>query len=302
MSQARLTPLVAKSVANSLLCLSAFAWGATAAAQQNQVEDQANQQVEAAPAPKFLRVVRNDRGVPQALETAIARYQSPDGVIVDLVGVVHIADKDYYAKLNDVFAGYDSVLYELVAPPNKRPEPGRRGGGAVSGVQTGMTGMLDLAFQLDHIDYKKPNFVHADMSPEEFSQSMNDRGESVWQMVFRSIGYSAARQGTDGPGEIGMLQALFSSNRAVLMKRQMATQFEDLEGGMAALEGPDGSTLITERNRKAFEVLETEIQSGKKKLAVFYGAGHLIDMDRRLRDDFKMKPLEMRWLRAWKID
>ena len=35
------------------------------------------------------------------------------------------------------------------------------------------------------------------------------------------------------------------------MKRLMAEQFENMEGAMEALDGPHGSTLVTERNKVA---------------------------------------------------
>jgi len=283
---------MSKALAKSLVCLSAIAWGAHLGAAEKEADGE----------PKFLRVQRNEAGRPVGMETAIARYRSADGVVVDLIGVVHIADKPYYEELNTIFKKYDSVLYELVAPEGKLPKPGKRKG-ALGGFQSGMSGMLELAFQLDHVDYTADNFVHADMSPEEFSKSMTDRGESVWQIVFRSIGYSAARQGNQGgTGELGLLAAMFSKNRANIMKRQIAQQFEDLEGNIAALEGPKGSTLIGQRNRKAFEVLADRIKAGDKTIAVFYGAGHLPDMDKRLLEDFQMQRQEFRWLRAWSME
>ena len=66
----------------------------------------------------------------------------------------------------------------------------------------------------------------------------------------------------------------------------MAQQFESLEGSMSALDGPDGSTIITERNKRCFDVLDKQLAAGKKKIAIFYGAGHLPDMERRLDSDY----------------
>ena len=37
------------------------------------------------------------------------------------------------------------------------------------------------------IDYKKANFVHADMSPDEMAKSMKDRGESIWTIMLRMM-------------------------------------------------------------------------------------------------------------------
>jgi hypothetical protein len=86
------------------------------------------------------------------------------------------------------------------------------------------------------------------------------------------------------------------------LKQLMADQFENMESQMLVFDGPGGSTIITERNKKAFEVLEKQLQAGKKKIAVFYGAGHLPDMEKRLRDDFGLKREGEQWLTAWSLD
>ncbi len=93
--------------------------------------------------------------------------------------------------------------------------------------------------------------------------------------------------------------ALFDKNRSMALKRVMADQFQEMEGMTAVLDGPTGSTLIGQRNERALEVLKKEIADGKKKIAVFYGAGHMADMEKRLRADFAMKPKETQWLQAW---
>jgi hypothetical protein len=170
-------------------------------------------------------------------------------------------------------------------------------------MQRGMQTMLELEFQLDRIDYTKPNFVHADMSPEEFSQSMKDKDESMLSMFFRMMGHGARQQANNGgSGDAEMLFAMFSKDRSARLKRAMASQFENLEGQMVALEGKDGSTIITERNKKALQVLRRELDAGKKKVAIFYGAGHLNDMHQRLLGEFKLQKESERWLTAWSLE
>ena len=81
----------------------------------------------------------------------------------------------------------------------------------------------------------------------------------------------------------------------------MAKQFANMEGEISVFDGPEGSTIITERNKKALEVLSREIAKGRKKLAVFYGAGHLPDMQRRLEQDFSMQRTGTEWISAWSL-
>ena len=129
---------------------------------------------------------------------------------------------------------------------------------------------------------------------------MEDRGESFLQLLFRMMGQAAAQAGReDQVSDTDLLFAFFSRDRALKLKRVMASQFEDLGGQMRVLEGPNGSTLITERNKKALEVLRREVQRGRRKVAIFYGAGHMPDLARRLQAEWRLQPQKEQWLTAW---
>ncbi|MBN2295608.1 MAG: hypothetical protein JXM70_24470 [Pirellulales bacterium] len=258
---------------------------------------------------QFLRLSKDDKGKPLALEAAIVRFVSASNnngkpTIVDLVGAVHIGEPEYYDRLNDEFEKYDVVLFEMVAPKDAAiPQNGKKKSDhPVTALQNMMTKILELEFQLDGVDYSRDNFVHADMSPEEFNKSMSERKESFLGMFLRSLGYAMTQpSGTSGSGDAQLLMALFDKNRALALKRVMAGQFQDMGGVLAVLDGPNGSTLITERNKVALAVLKKQLATGTKKVAIFYGAGHLPDMAKRLEDDFGMKPKDTRWLRAWDL-
>jgi hypothetical protein len=255
---------------------------------------------------KFIRLVRDSHGDPQAMQTAIVHYVPAKegdrpGLSVDLVGAVHVGEKPYYERLNKTFAGYDALLFELVAEKGAVPKAGQKSHSPISSIQTAMKEFLELDFQLDDIDYTKKNFVHADMSPDEMAKSMKDRGESIWTIMLRMMAAGIAQQNGNNASDLDLIMALFDKHRAIQMKRFMADQMENMGGMMSAFEGPDGSTLITERNKAALKVLAEEIKSGKKKLAIFYGAGHLADMEKRLISDFGLKRADEQWLDAWNL-
>jgi hypothetical protein len=89
-------------------------------------------------------------------------------------------------------------------------------------------------------------------------------------------------------------------NRPLALKRVLAEQFADHDDMMTAVfEGNDGSTLITGRNQVALDVLRKQLAAGKKKIAIFYGAGHMADFQKRLGADFGLTPAGTRWLAAW---
>ena len=122
-----------------------------------------------------------------------------------------------------------------------------------------MKSWLDLAYQLEEIDYSPKNFIHADMSPEEFSRVMSERGESFLQMMMRAMGAAMAQQSVSGRStDFELFFALGASDRSLRLKRIMSTQFKDLETSMKAIEGEKGSTIIGQRNKKALDVLANE--------------------------------------------
>ena len=258
-------------------------------------------------AEMYVRVV-TEEGKPRAMQTAISTFRGPDGspyqgCQVDLVGVVHIGEEDYYRVLNERLRGYESVLYELVAPDGTRirPEDLEQRRSVLASMQTGMKDMLNLEYQLEKIDYLAKNFRHADMSPDEFLVDMERRGDSVAKMVARMMGAGLASSAATG-GDASMLFAFFSKDRAKLLKQSMARQLVDVETVTAGFDDANGeNTLIKGRNAKAFEVLRDELKQGKKRIAVFYGAGHLADMAQRLKDDFQMESESMEWLDAWDL-
>jgi hypothetical protein len=94
--------------------------------------------------------------------------------------------------------------------------------------------------------------------------------------------------------------AFFSKNRSLALKRAVANQLE-MDDSLSALEGQGGSTLISGRNAIVLESLRKRIAEGKKKIAIFYGGGHMPDFDKHLRDDFKLVPGDPRWLTAWDL-
>jgi hypothetical protein len=267
----------------------------------------------------FLRVARDADDRPVSLDTAIVSYAEPlaaarqagrrEPIEVDLVGAVHIGSRAYYDTLNRSFSDYDSVLYELVAPPNARvPKQSHKPAGMIGSAQQGLTQLLGLEFQLERIDYTAENFVHADLSPAEFSAAMAKRGESWWTMFSRLMRESMARAeaGDGSTAEVGigeMFGLLFGSGpqRQLKLRRLMAEQFSDMEVLSAAFGGEEGSTLITDRNTAALEVLRRRIRKGDRRIAIFYGAGHMEDFDRRLQADFGLQPRDTAWVEAWDL-
>jgi hypothetical protein len=82
------------------------------------------------------------------------------------------------------------------------------------------------------------------------------------------------------------------------IKRLLAEQFDNLENGL----GPTLNTiLVADRNQAALKVMQKEMAKGKKKIGIFYGAAHMPDFEKRLREDYGLVPVETTWLPAWDL-
>ncbi len=282
------------------------------------VTDPALKQAQAETSWNSLRLLRDEDRQPKALQVSIVRYEPRgdrhSGVSVDLVSAIHVADRAYYADLNRRFREYDAVLYELIASEdNNVPMPlnaladndaAERKASMVTTVQLFLKNTLGLSFQLEEVNYTPSNMVHADMTPEEFEASMAERGESMFGMFAKlwMAGMSQSMSPGAGGAEIKLLMSLFSSDREHALKVFTAEQFVSAEAMFKSLEGEEGSTIVTERNKKALKVLKRELAAGKKRLAIFYGAAHMGDMALRLESDFGLTPVSETWVDAWNLE
>ena len=252
----------------------------------------------------FVRFVKVGDG--GHLDTAVTTYEK-DGVKVIFYGAVHIADRAIYQEMNKRFKTCDALLYELVGPEDYRPTKDRESTGfnPIAMLQLGMKQSLGLTFQLDEVDYQPENFVHADMTPDEFQSSMLEHGESLMSIMFDMMvnGMQTQREQQDADEQSGKPEAAFDLVKAFrsregqhLMRVTFAAQLEQMEM-MAA--GGDGSTLLEGRNEKCLKVLRREIGKGKKRLGIYYGAAHLPHMEQRLVEDMGFKKVAHEWLVAW---
>jgi hypothetical protein len=263
---------------------------------------------------EFVRFNEDGKGG-GTLDTAIASYRNADGVVVHLVAAVHVGEPAYYKGLADTFDAYDALLYELVKPKDgvvpgakaaTRPTaPGAqiRGAAALGGLQSFLRNVLKLEFQLDAINYDRPNFVHADLDAETFNAMQDERGESLFGLMIRSVVHEMKRQaaGEGGPPItfLDILAAMNSPDSTRQYKLLLARQFRQMEEQLQGMEGEEGSVLLSERNKVALRVLKRTIAKGNKTIGVFYGAGHMRGIENELVGKMGFKPIAVEWRIAW---
>ncbi len=271
---------------------------------------------------QFTRFEEDDKGA--RLQTGVATYQNKDGVTVDLIGAIHIADKTYYEKLNERFTHYDALLYEMVGEPfekrvarkkekeenkelNATPEEAEE---AAAGKKLAwlhplydtMEKSLGLAGQVRCIDYYKSNFVHADMTMKEFSDMQVKKNESFLSLWLNSVvaQMKHPQVSRDQPGLLKIMEILCRKDSSTELRRMMGRMFGSMEDMLSGLDTEDGTVIVTERNRVALGVMQEQIKLGRKNLGIFYGAAHLPDMDKRMQD-MGFKRIKSEWLTAWDL-
>jgi hypothetical protein len=248
----------------------------------------------------FIRV-EEDASVAR-LQTGVTQYRKGD-VTVDLIGAIHIADAAYYKKLEEKFDDYDAVLFEMIAdaeslPANRLPQQGeaseKKNLGALHQLYGMMAKLLGLTGQMDSIDYRRENFVHADITLTDFKRLQSEKGESVLDLATKAG--QAPAKGQPDPSKL--MQAMLSGNSNG-MKLELIHTLGSGDDQIGALVGSN-SVIIADRNIRCLEVLDEQVAAKHKRLAIFYGAAHFPDMERRLEERGYSK-VSQDWLTAWHI-
>ncbi|MDA7980713.1 MAG: hypothetical protein MPJ50_18300, partial [Pirellulales bacterium] len=266
----------------------------------------------------YLRVERDKDGVPVAVQTATGRFVSASGegnVVVDLVSVIHIADEAYYRVLNKQFQQYDVVLYELVAPKGTRiPKGGReQTDNPLAMIQEMASTVFGLVAQTDHIDYTQENLLHADMSFDEMAEAMAELGDDgitlmlgIAADLLRQANLQARRTANAPPTSVDEdfdpFSLLLDSEGPLKLKRMLAEQFAAMDDPATELGQTLNTILIKDRNAAAMRVFQQQLTAGKKRIAIFYGAGHMADFEQRLVRDFGLRREKMIWDTAWSLE
>lgn len=261
---------------------------------------------------RYVEKVDSGADVDQ-LQTVVRSYRR-GATEVDLVAVIHIADPEYYRTMNELLDSYEVVLYEMVGGPfQKRDLNAAEADPSMAGIKVLhnlMQNMLALEYQTEGIDYDKAHFVHADADWDEYSRLMASHNQSMATLFQRAMAISMSGKSIPGiPNSNegnnallgGLLQAVTSGDSDGL-KRIVAPMLSEAETFISMIEGEgdDGTVIISERNKIVMRSIGEQIQAGKKSIGVFYGAGHMPDLEGRLIEK-GFQPVGYKWYNAWQI-
>ena len=224
-------------------------------------------------------------------------------------------------------AGPQKVRTSPPPTSTRRPTPAATTNAPVEeySLQDSMARSLGLVFQLQAMNYDRTNFLNSDLSIAEIQALMQPGGaasstrpggkaapsDDDSNTAFQDL--LKAMDGSSGFGMVlkGVMQLIGESPRMqAMMKLALIETLGVLRADPSRMKGlpPDMQklmeVLIRERNKVVIEDLRRELKRGRSgaSIAVFYGAGHLPDMEMRFRKDLNLRPAEDVWLPAFSVN
>jgi hypothetical protein len=278
--------------------------------------NRATKETSSAPVPQsYLRVARPDRDT-VALQIALRRFtpQSGRGPVIWLAGASHVGDSNYYAQLQRMLDAQPLVLFEGVGAKSRTkfdPED-------EASIQHTLATSLGLVFQLSAFDYGGPHYRNSDLTVAQLQQLLSrgagdgkPGGANKASQEFQQL-----LQVMDGSSLLGTLVHVglkfigSSPKLQSMVKVVLIETLGQLEGDMSQIKGVPPeiqqllAVIILERNKVVIQDLRTELAAARapRSIAVFYGAGHMADLEKRLRSDLKYRPRDEIWLTALSVN
>ncbi|HZQ46875.1 MAG TPA: hypothetical protein VFC07_07690 [Verrucomicrobiae bacterium] len=311
---------------------------ANAAAARPFTDDPATGNTSLQPEP-YTRIARPDANTVQ-LQIAVrkfvpARHRGPT---LWLAGTSHVGEPGYYHALQKHFDTQTVVLYEGIntgahkrhvtnpgaasatpdLPPSTPPTQPHPSGGF--SMQSALAESLGLVFQLDAIDYERTNFINSDLSILQIQRLMLGDKDAVpappGVKGKTDPSFEFLLQIMDGSSFLGSLfkmgiQLIGSSPQLqAVAKLTLVETLGQIKGDFSQMRGlpPDMKrlvkVLIEARNQNVVDDLKTEFKSIPRagSISVFYGTGHMEDMEKRIVRDLHYRPDGEIWLTAFSVD
>ena len=262
------------------------------------------------------------------------------GPAVWLTGASHIGDSNYFNALQVHLDAQALVLFEGVGGPAAGHHATHRRGRASprtshspadgsttganrenqpAGLQGSLAESLGLVFQLSAIDYDRPHFRNSDLSIQEIQRLIQDaahadsaKGDSAnaggeFQQLLqimdeRSFLGSIAKLMVTLLGSSPKLQAI--------TKLALIETLGQVQGDLSQMQAlpPEMinlmQVLIQARDQTVLSDLKAELKrkSPPGSVAIFYGAGHMADLEKRLTHELHYRAAGQFWLTAFAVD
>jgi hypothetical protein len=263
----------------------------------------------------YMRVARPNSDT-VALQIALRRFtpRTGRGPVIWLAGASHVGDSNYYARLQKMLDAQPLVLFEGVGARSKTKfDPQEE-----ASIQHTLATSLGLLFQLSAFDYDRPHYRNSDLTIAQLQQLLlrnagRENGEASNQA---SQEFQQLLQVMDGSSLLGTLVHVglkfigSSPKLQSMVKVVLIETLGQIEGDMSQIKGVPPeiqqllAVIILERNKVVIQDLRNELANSRPppSIAVFYGAGHMADLEKRLRNDLKYRPRDEIWLTAVSVN
>ena len=265
----------------------------------------------------FTRFVPAEAESPGGLDVAVTYYVHPEGgPRIDLIGAIHIADRAFYREVQKMLEDAGTVLFEGVMPKGMsnadfdRGPPDDKPKSAVRQLQEKMARWLGLAFQLEGVTYRRPHFVHADVTTDALEGEDDETKEKVTEAsrggIFAQARFMNGLLKLAGP----LFDLLLGKGKSAGplrkgLKRGMAEMLgtTDMEERIRRMDPERVAWILDHRNDVAIERLKEQIaKKAEGPIAIFYGAAHMPGLEKALLETLGYRRAGGRWLRAWRVE
>jgi hypothetical protein len=281
----------------------------------------------------YTRIANPDTNTVQ-LQIALRKFAPTEnpGPVIWLAAVMHVGESNYYRALQHFLDTQTVVLYEGVnAEAHPRhvhdsanssgdapaPSPRMAGTNSEYSMQSTLARSLGLVFQLEAIDYDRTNFLNSDLSIAQIQKIMaggaplgppeKGGGNSPFETLLQIM------DGTSFLGSLfkmGMQFIAASPELQAVAKLTLIEAIGRLKGNLADVQGlpPDWKdlikVLIEARNENVIDDLRDELKKipASGSIAVFYGVGHMDDLEKRVVSELHYHSADETWLTAFSVD
>ncbi len=242
------------------------------------------------------------------------------GPAVWMTGVSHIGESNYFTRVQQHLDEQTLVLFEGIGPsageephsraaadPDRIQDPAGRKS-KLSSLQSSLASSLGLVFQLEAIDYDRAHFQSSDLSVEELRALMAEAGagENFEELLQTMQGGSWL----DGILQITLRFLGTNPKLQGLSKLILVEVLGQIDGDPANLAGVPPhfkqllEVLIARRNDKVMGDLEVELRRARRRdsISIFYGSGHMPDLETRMRKQLNYRPVDQIWFSAFSVD
>ncbi|HZW06319.1 MAG TPA: hypothetical protein VFF65_04275, partial [Phycisphaerales bacterium] len=166
-----------------------------------------------------------------------------------------------------------------------------------AGLQAKMADALGLSFQLEEIDSSRPNWRSSDMSVDQLQAKFEEAGVDGDQL-FKML------DGSSFMGKMASLALGFIKSNPRLAASVKVMMVDMLGSEDAVSMGPAEmkkmmGVILKDRNDVVLQDLRAVLAAEQRKdIAIFYGAGHLPDMEEKLVRDFGYTRQSEKWMEA----